>query len=185
MPNGELSSKQKRFCEEYILDMNGTRAAIRAGYSTKTARIQSAQMLRIAKIQDYLSELRSEQTKRTQINADAVLKELAAVGFSKITDVVDIDDDNIVFKKKITNEAKASIQSVSVSKAITEQGETRRLSVKMHSKISALKELGVHFGLFNDFNGAIATLKQYGTVEPTEDGYVYRAGFSSEADNAS
>lgn len=168
--------------------MNGTQAAIRAGYSPKTARNQSSRMLTSATVQQYLSDLRSQQQQRTQINADAVLRELAIVGFSKITDVLNIDQFDCSFKSDLSEEAKASIQSITILKTTheTDRGvhSSDRLQVKMHSKISALKELGVHFGLFNDFNGAIATLKQYGTVEPTEDGHVYKSGFSSKTDAA-
>ena len=188
MAKGDLTLKQKRFCEEFLIDLNGTQAAIRAGFSAKTARQQASQMLSNDKVQHYLNELRTEQQQRTQINADAVLNELAIVGFSKITDVLDLDRWCAAFKEELSDVAQRTIQSVMVTKTSnkTDRGvnSTERLQVKLHSKISALEKLGNHFGLFNDFNGAIATLKQYGSIEPTEDGHVYRSGNSSQTHNA-
>jgi phage terminase small subunit len=73
----KLTPKQQRFCEEFMVDMKGTQAAIRAGYSPKAARFQSSRMLTNVDVQQYLNELRSQQQERLEINADAVLKELA------------------------------------------------------------------------------------------------------------
>jgi phage terminase small subunit len=179
----ELSAKQKRFCEEYLVDMNGTQAAIRAGYAPKAARIQAVQVLSIEKVQNYLQKLKNEQSKRTGITADLVLKELAAVGFSKITDVLDIDDEDVPLKKNISNKAKSAIQAITSNKKRTEFGVDRTISVKMHNKIGALEKLGTHFGLFNDLNGALATLTQYGDVEAGEDGsYVFKPSGSGKAE---
>lgn len=168
--------------------MNATQAAIRAGYSKNGARTQSTRMLANASIQTYLAELRSQQQQRTQITADSVLKELATLGFSKITDVLETDGFDVSFKgqDELSEEVQRAIQSITVTKNSheTDRGvhSTSRIQVKMHSKISALKELGNHLGLFQDFNAAIATLKQYGTVEPTEDGHVFRSPQTTGSD---
>jgi phage terminase small subunit len=175
----DLSAKQKRFCEEYLIDMNGAQAAIRAGYAQKNADVQAAQILSLTKVRQYLQKLKNEQSKRTGITADLVLKELAAVGFSKITDVLNIDDEDIPLKRNISNKAKSAIQAISSSRKMGE----RTISVKMHNKIGALEKLGTHFGLFNDLNGALATLTQYGDVEAGEDGsYVFKPSGSGKAE---
>jgi phage terminase small subunit len=175
----DLSAKQKRFCEEYLIDMNGAQAAIRAGYAQKNADVQAAQILSLTKVRQYLQKLKNEQSKRTGITADLVLKELAAIGFSKITDIIDIDDEDIPLKRNISNKAKSAIQAISSSRKMGE----RTISVKMHNKIGALEKLGTHFGLFNDLNGALATLTQYGDVEAGEDGsYVFKPSGSGKAE---
>jgi phage terminase small subunit len=175
----DLSAKQKRFCEEYLIDMNGAQAAIRAGYAQKNADVQAAQILSLTKVRQYLQKLKNEQSKRTGITADLVLKELAAVGFSKITDVLNIDDEDVPLKRNISNKAKSAIQAISSSRKMGE----RTISVKMHNKIGALEKLGTHFGLFNDLNGALATLTQYGDVEAGEDGsYVFKPSGSGKAE---
>ena len=69
----KLTPKQQRFVEEYLLDLNGTQAAIRAGYSSKTANEQAARLLAKDSVQALVTELRQAQSKRTQIDADYVL----------------------------------------------------------------------------------------------------------------
>lgn len=81
----KLTEKQKRFCEEYLIDLNATQAYIRAGYSAKkkdTARVESSKLLTKPNIQNYISELQKFQSERTGITADNVLKELQKVAFA-------------------------------------------------------------------------------------------------------
>lgn len=69
-----LSPKQQRFCEEYLVDLNATQAAVRAGYSKKTAGQIGFEQLRKPDVQAHINTLRAEQSKRTQVNADYVIK---------------------------------------------------------------------------------------------------------------
>ena len=78
----KLTNKQKRFCEEYLIDLNATQAYIRAGYSVKktvTAEQNASKLLRNTKVQEYIAELRTNQQQRTQITADVVLGELVKI----------------------------------------------------------------------------------------------------------
>ena len=68
-----LTAQQEAFCLEYIVDLNGTKAAIRAGYSESCARQQASRLLSNANIQDRIAELKEERSKRTKIDADWVL----------------------------------------------------------------------------------------------------------------
>ncbi len=70
----KLTDKQEMFCREYLLDLNATQAAIRAGYSEKTANRTATKLLSKAVIQDLISELKSERSERVGIDADWVLK---------------------------------------------------------------------------------------------------------------
>jgi phage terminase small subunit len=70
----ELTDKQKRFCEEYIIDLNATQAAIRAGYSDKTANEQGSRLLANVKVKEYIDELQKNVSERTQLDADWVVK---------------------------------------------------------------------------------------------------------------
>jgi phage terminase small subunit len=79
----KLTEKQKRFCEEYLIDLNATQSAIRAGYSPKTAYRIGAELLQKTSVAEYLKTLREEQSKRTGITADEVLIELRNVAFAK------------------------------------------------------------------------------------------------------
>lgn len=78
----KLTEKQKRFCEEYLIDLNATQAAIRAGYSVKSASRISIELLNKTHVQKYISYLQSEQSERTQITADTVLKELEKIALT-------------------------------------------------------------------------------------------------------
>lgn len=68
-----LTPKQKVFCEEYLIDLNATQAAIRAGYSEKTAKQIATENLSKPVLQEYISELQEERSERTEITADYVL----------------------------------------------------------------------------------------------------------------
>lgn len=71
-----LNEKQKQFCEEYIIDLNATQAAIRAGYSEKTANRIGFENLTKLDIQEYIAELQKERNKRLEITQDDVLRDI-------------------------------------------------------------------------------------------------------------
>ncbi len=71
-----MTPKQKQFCQEYMIDLNGTKAAIRAGYSSKSANRAASNLLSKIDIQIEIQMLREAQEKRTQVNADWVLNQL-------------------------------------------------------------------------------------------------------------
>ena len=75
----KLSPKQNRFCEEYLVDLNATQAAIRAGYSRRTANPQAARLLVNVSVQEYIRQLRDIQKHETGINAKYVLNSLKTV----------------------------------------------------------------------------------------------------------
>ena len=85
MNNGELTSKQERFCNEYLVDFNATQAAIRAGYSPspKVAAEQGHENLKRPEIQKFIRKLVAELNTRTLVAADRVMSELARIAFNK------------------------------------------------------------------------------------------------------
>jgi len=91
----DLTEKQKRFVEEYLVDLNATQAAIRAGYSKDTAYAIGWENLRKPEISEAISTARQEQTKRTQIDADWILQRLA---MEADADIADLYDDNGALK---------------------------------------------------------------------------------------
>jgi phage terminase small subunit len=76
---GELTLKQRMFCNEYQIDYNGTQAAIRAGYSKKTANEQAAQLLAKLSIKNEINRLQNERIRSTGITAEYVMKSLHEV----------------------------------------------------------------------------------------------------------
>lgn len=82
----KLTEKQKRFCEEYLIDLNATQAYKRAGYAVKndaTARVESCKLLTKPNIQTHIADLRKAQSERTKINADTVLLELKEIALAQ------------------------------------------------------------------------------------------------------
>lgn len=74
-----LTAQQELFCKEYIIDLNATQAAKRAGYSEKTAQEQGSRLLSNVMVQERITELKSDREKRLQIDADWVLKQAVKV----------------------------------------------------------------------------------------------------------
>lgn len=139
-----LTEKQKIFVKEYLIDLNATQAAIRAGYSAKTADVQGSRMLGNVKVQQAIAEAMAERSKRTGINQDRVLTELARIGFCKITDVVDPSTAKI--REDATEDDLACIQSIKVKPG--EFGTERE--VKLYDKKAALVDIGKHLGMFKE-----------------------------------
>lgn len=79
----KLTGKQKRFCEEYLIDLNATQAAVRAGYKPKTARSQGQRLLTNVDIQRCVTELMQQRSERVGVTADDVIRELRAVAMSE------------------------------------------------------------------------------------------------------
>lgn len=148
----ELTDKQKRFCEEYIVDLNATQAAIRAGYSKKTANEQGAQHLVKLSIQEYIQQLQKERSERTQITADRVIQELALIGFSNVEDF-DVDDyGKISLNEGAKPESKRSIASIKRKTRQIGKLKEYDVEVKFWNKNDALKQLGMHLGIFEADN---------------------------------
>ena len=139
-----MTKKQKRFVEEYLIDLNATQAAIRAGYSPATAKEIGCENLTKPNIAAAVSQAMAERSRRTGINQDRVLQELARIGFAKITDVVDPETAKI--RADASDDDLACIQSIKIKPS--EFGTERE--VKLYDKKSALVDLGKHFGLFKD-----------------------------------
>ena len=166
----ELTAKQRAFVREYLLDLNATQAAIRAGYSEKTAYSVGHENLNKPVIAAAIEAAMKNRADRTDITADRVLRELAKIGFSDIRKAVKwqsamiTEEDNpdggdvAVLKHIVTN----TVQMVAsndlddeTAAAISEvsQNATGGVKIKLHDKRAALVDLGKHLGLFKDDAG--------------------------------
>ena len=140
-----MTKKQKRFIEEYLIDLNATQAAIRAGYSPDTAKAIGCENLTKPDIRAHIDRVMAERSRRTGVNADRVIQELAKIAFVNATDV--IDPKTATVKENALPEDMAAIQSVKV-KTFGEDGLERE--IKMADKLKALEMLGRHLGMFKD-----------------------------------
>lgn len=140
-----MTAKQKRFCEEYLVDLNATQAAIRAGYSPASAADVGGENLRKPDIRAHIDRAMAERSKRTGVNADRVVRELAKVAFVNASDVIAVADATL--KANAAPEDLAAIQSVKV-KTFGDDGMERE--IRMADKLKALELLGRHLGMFDD-----------------------------------
>lgn len=143
----KLTDKQQRFVDEYLIDLNATQAAIRAGYSAKTADQQGSRMLANVKIKQAVAEKQAQRSKRTGVNQDRVVLELAKVAFAKMTDIV---DSNGRIKEDASPDDLACIESIKYKESDNEYGGSVEREVKIASKLKALELLGKHLGMWSD-----------------------------------
>lgn len=148
--------RQRKFCIEFIVDNNGTQAAIRAGYSENSARQTAAKLLSKANIQAAIAELKKEQEARTIGDADKVIHELALIAFSDIKKfvtwapeerVVGVDPNGRPVK--VTVDCIHLLPSADVDgRVIQEVSHTQHgIKIKLYDKVEALMALGEHFGV--------------------------------------
>jgi phage terminase small subunit len=88
-----ITPRQERFCEEYVVDLNGTQAAIRAGYAASTANEQASRMLANHNIRDYIEELQTGRRKVREIRADRILNTLETIAYGDVSVFFDEDGD--------------------------------------------------------------------------------------------
>jgi phage terminase small subunit len=143
----KLTPKQKQFVQEYLVDLNGAQAAIRAGYSKKTAKVQAARLLTNVNIQNRIAELMDKRSQRTDITADRVLRELAHIAFDDIKNYLSFQAGPIgeieVLIKDSGNIDTRNISEVSI-------GKDGQFKFKLYCKDNALVQLGKHLGIFTE-----------------------------------
>lgn len=142
-----MTERQKRFCEEYLIDLNATQAAIRAGYSAKTAKEQGCQQLTNLNVRARIDAALAERSKRTGVNQDRVIRELARVAFIKANDVINMNDATIL--EGASEDDMAVVSSVKVKQTFGDYEGIER-EVKLCDKLKALELLGRHMGMFTD-----------------------------------
>lgn len=144
----KLTKKQQLFVDEYLIDLNATQAAIRAGYSVDTAREIGCENLTKPNIQEAIAKAMAERSKRTGVNQDRVVLELARIAFVNIEDVVDTDTGEIL--PNASKDDLACIESVKFKESYSDTGSMTEREVKIASKMKALELLGKHLGMWND-----------------------------------
>lgn len=142
-----MTKKQKIFADEYLIDLNATRAYRVAYPSVKkdeVAAVNGSKLLRNTKVQEYISERMQERQQRTEITQDMVVKELAAIGFSKATDYVTIRGGTVCIKDTdaLTEDQIRAIAGI-------KEG-ANGIEIKLNDKEKALELLGRHLGMWND-----------------------------------
>lgn len=148
---GKLTIKQKRFAEEYLVDLNSAAAIQRAGYKVKPQHAGKLghRTLQSPAVQEYIAELTAERSKRTQITADRVLEEIAKVAFVNIADFID-DDGRMLPPGNINRENMATVQELTERVYGGDENPIVERKYKLNDKMNALEKLGKHLKLFTD-----------------------------------
>jgi len=149
------NDQHERFCQEYLIDLNGYKAAVRAKYSEKTARSRASQLLTKVNIQERIAELKEIRSERTQVTQDMVLKELKILAQSDIQDYLEViekyagsKDGRLKLKLFAEMKGNETRAIKSISEHITKDGI--QLKFKLHGKEKPLELLGKHLGMFID-----------------------------------
>ena len=156
--------KKTLFAKEYLADLNATQAAIRAGYSEKTAKQQACRLLAREDVQAAIQKEMNKRARRTEITADKVLEEYAKLGFSDVTDYLQVVTERVlVGHDKETGEPISDISQFVLMKdtadippeklaAISEvkQHKDGSISFKLHDKRGALDSIAKHLGMFTE-----------------------------------
>lgn len=150
-----LSAKQKLFCNTYLIDLNATQAAIRAGYSKSTAKQIASENLSKPYLQDYIAELQAQLAEKAKVTPEMVIAELQKIGFSNIQDFLE-QGNSITDISELPREVAACVKSI--KKSVTEWGSGKdagtrtTTSFEIYDKLSALEKIGRHLGIFEADN---------------------------------
>jgi phage terminase small subunit len=156
MSDSALTPKQRRFVEEYLIDLNATQAAIRAGYSENTAATIGWENLRKPEIAEAVSAAMAKRSEATGVTADRVVAELAKLAFSNMLDYATIKEDGTAYVdlSRITREQAAAIQELVTDEYAEGRGEdaalVKKIKFKLADKRGALDLLGRHLAMFTD-----------------------------------
>lgn len=175
--------KIKAFAREYLIDLNATQAAIRAGYSARTAKQQGQRLLTRDDVQAAIQSAMAKRAQRTEITADKVLNEYAKLGFSDVTDYLEVVTERILVDRTPEGEPISEIRQMVLLKdtadipkdklaAIAEikQAKDGSISFKLHDKRGALDSIGKHLGMFIDRTEV--TGKDGGPIEVNRNGEI-------------
>lgn len=158
----KLTNKQQVFVAEYLVDLNATKAAERAGYSRKTAKEQASRLLTNVNVLSAITEKQSARFQKMEITAERVLNELALLGFANMLDYIQIGSNGEakVDLSKLTRDQAAAIGEIVVEEFTERTGEDedgkptfeniKRTKFKLTDKRGALVDLGRHLKLFTD-----------------------------------
>jgi len=143
----QLSKKQLIFCKEYLISMNATESAIKAGFSEKTASSQGSRLLKNVKVKAYIDEQLRQRAEKLDITPNRILEELGHIAFFNISNIYD----GMTLKEisDLPKDVTRAIQSVKTRVEKTD-GDTfaEVMEVKSNDKLRAIELLMKHMGMF-------------------------------------
>ena len=150
----ELTGKQARFVEEYLIDLNATQAATRAGYGEKNAKQQGTENLAKPIIAEAIAKAKAERSKRTLVTADEVIQELKKLALSNVLDFTKVGEDGKTLEvdlSELTRDQAAAIKEIKTT--VLKSGDkvlSAETELKLADKRGPLQDLGKHLELFTE-----------------------------------
>lgn len=138
-----LTPKQQLFVEEYLKDLNGSQAAIRAGYSPNRAEQTASRLLTNGKVKSAVQKAKAERSERTKVDADYVLKRLHQIDTLDVADILDATG-NMLPIREWPKEWRQSISGVDLQELMSGDTETVVRKIKWPDKLRNLELLGKH-----------------------------------------
>lgn len=160
MAKENLTPRRKLFCDEWLIDQNGKRAAEAAGYSKNTARSQATHLLQMQCVKDYIAKKTAKRCKKLEITADRVLQEIGRIAFNDVTELPNVrngDTMTIEDFRNLTADQRAAVSNVEIADGI--------VKIKFHDKMKALEMAAKHLKLFSDGAEVNLQLNAMGRVE--------------------
>lgn len=143
----KLTPKQRRFIDEYLIDLNATQAAIRAGYSEKTAYSIGLQNLKKLEIQAEIQKRRNRLQNKLEITQERVLQELAAIAFANGADYAKVVNSGLLPTVEMIPTEELPPEKLPAIAGI--KANQYGVEVKLHDKVKALELLGKYLGTFD------------------------------------
>ena len=140
-----MTMKQRAFCDEYLIDMNATRAALAVGYSVYTA--MSGNLMQVTKIKMYLKERMEAKAQQAQVNQGMVLRELCKIAFGNLRNCF-LPDGSLKPVHELSDDEAAALWSVSVSNDGTGAAAGTTTKIRMYNKLMALDKIAKHLDFY-------------------------------------
>jgi phage terminase small subunit len=161
----QITDQQMKFCKEYMKDFNGKQAAIRSGYSNKTANEQASRLLTNVNVQKYLESLKEKAADKNEKLTEDIKNELIKIGFSDIREFLDADN-TVKDISQLPSSLTVCVESIKKSETEFGEGKTAgtktSIQFKLHNKLDALEKLARYVGLYeadNKQRGAVITVE--------------------------
>lgn len=151
---GDLLPRQEMFVKEYLVDLNATQAAIRAGYSRNRAEVTAHQLMRNAKIIVAIEAAMAERAKRVEVDAEWVLRRLVLIADASVEDYIRIDAEGkdkgqpTIDISKLSREQFKAVAEIRVEDIESGKRTGKRTTIKFNDKLRALELIGKHIGMF-------------------------------------
>jgi len=151
-----LTAKKQRFVAEFLVDMNGSAAARRVGYSERSARVIAQRLMRDPAVLDAIAQARTKIAAKLEVTAERVLAEIAKMGFANMMDYITVTPagDAVIDFTALDRDKAAAIQEVTVDEYTEGRGDdarnVKRVRFKLADKRASLELLGKNLRLFTE-----------------------------------